>query len=58
VSTLEKIFKSNGNFPGDFEVNQRLTDTVHLHGKAWKTFFEKFLSSEAIDADTDDTLSL
>jgi len=35
--TLEPI-KSSENFPGDFEVKQRL---MHLHGKARKTYFEK-----------------
>ena len=37
VHFLEAI-KSSENFPGDFEVKQRL---MHLHGKARKTYFEK-----------------
>jgi len=50
VCTLEAIIKSSENFPGYFEVNERLT---HLHGKARKTNFEKFENSEAVDAVTD-----
>jgi len=53
--TLEATIKSSENFPGDFEVNQRL---VHLHGKARKTYFEKFENCEAVDAVTDKTFSV
>jgi len=49
VCTLVAIIKSSGNFPGYFEVNQRL---VHLHGKARKTFWK---NSEAVGAITDET---
>jgi len=49
---LEAIIKSGGNFQGDCEVNQRV---VHLHGKAKKTYFEKFENYEAV---TDETFSL
>jgi len=55
VCTLEAIIKSSKNFPGDFEVNQRLK---HLHGKARKTCFEKFENYEAVGAITDETLPL
>jgi len=55
VCTLVAIIKSSDNFPGDFEVNQRL---MHLHGKARKTYFEKFENSAAVGAITDETFSL
>jgi len=45
--TLVAISKSSDNFPGDFEVNQRLT---YLHGKARKAYIEKFENSEAVGA--------
>jgi len=35
--------------------NQRL---MHSHGKARKTYFEKFENSEAVGAITDETFSL
>jgi len=35
VCTLEAIINSSENFPGDFEINQRL---AQLHGKASKKF--------------------
>jgi len=38
VCTSEAIIKSSENFPGDFEVSERL---MHLHGKARKIYFEK-----------------
>jgi len=41
------VIKSSENFPGDFEVSQRLT---HLHGKARKTYFAKLENSEAVAA--------
>ena len=50
--TLEAIMKSSENFPGDFEVNQRIT---HLHVKARKIYFEKLENSEAVCSITDET---
>jgi len=55
VCSLEAIMKSSENFPGDFEVNQRI---IHLHVKARKTYFEKLENSEAVGSFTDETFSL
>jgi len=40
-----------------FQVSFKSTKELHLvlRGKAWKTYFEKFLNSEAMDAVTDYT---
>jgi len=52
------LFKSwsSENFPGDLEVSQGLMHSHH--GKASKTYFEKFENSEAVGAITDETFSL
>jgi len=55
VRTLEALTKSSENFPGDFEVNQRLG---HLRITSWRSkgkHFEK-LNSEAVGAITNSLL--
>jgi len=54
VCTLEAIIKVGENFPGDFEVNQRL---MPLHGKVGKHIL-KVENSEAVGAIIDETFSL
>ena len=54
MCTLEAIIKVGENFPGDFEVNQRL---MPLHGKVGKHIL-KVENSEAVGAIIDETFSL
>jgi len=54
VCNWETIIRSSENFLGDFEVKTK-TYSMHLYGKARKTYFEKFENSEAVGAITDET---
>jgi len=49
VCILEAIIKSSENFPGDFEVNQRLT---HFAWQSKEKYFDKLENSEAVGATT------
>jgi len=51
---LGAVIKSSENFPGNFEVNQRV---MHLQVKAKKAYFEKLENSEAVGSITE-TFSL
>jgi len=51
VCTLQAKIKSSKNFPGDFEVNQRLR---HLHGEAKENML-KNQNSEVVGVTTNET---
>jgi len=53
VCTLEAMIKSNENFPGDFEVNQRL-----MHLDAEGKHFENLKKSDSIGAISNEIFSL